>query len=40
MDRVAWWATVHEVAEIQTQLTRLSTAQHIQNVLDGYLDSF
>ena len=40
MDRVAWWATVHEVAEIQTQLTRLSTAQHIQHVLDGYLDSF
>ena len=40
MDRVAWWATVHEVAEIQTRLTRLSTAQHVQNVLDGYLDSF
>ena len=28
MDREAWWATVHSVAQGQTQLKQLSTAQH------------
>ena len=28
MDRRAWWATVHRVAQSQTQLKRLSTRTH------------
>ena len=32
MDRGAWWATVHGVAEHQTRLRWLSTAQHSQVV--------
>ena len=32
MDRGDWWATVHRVAESQTRLKPLSTAQHIQTV--------
>ena len=30
MDRGAWRATVHGVAESQTRLTQLSTAQHTE----------
>ena len=29
MDRRAWWATVHGVAECRTRLKQLSTAQHV-----------
>ena len=31
MDRRAWWATVHGVAESQTQLKRLSIAYGLEN---------
>ena len=32
MDRRAWWATVHRVAEGQTQQKQLGTAQQIGHI--------
>ena len=33
-DKGAWWATVHRIAESQTQLTRLHT--HAQRGMEGF----
>ena len=34
MDKGAWWATVHRIAESQTQLKRLHT--HAQRGMEGF----
>ena len=36
MDRGAWWATVHGVAESWTQLKRLSNAPHLLQKTSRY----
>ena len=33
MERGAWWATVHRVAQSQTHLKRLSTAWHMMSII-------
>ena len=36
MDRGAWWATVHRVTKIWTQLKPLSTHTHTHGVFDRH----
>ena len=38
MDRGAWQAIVHGVTKSHTRLKQLSTAQHIEKVINNLLD--